>query len=151
LTYWEHFFCPFVFNQLLGAIFIFNIFMECPVSHLISVWVSCHNRPKPKSSILSLSGPLSSLGAWRRNSALRTPQADRLRLTEEGDLRVDTTGPHGTAYSVYQPTLPLSSKIRHGKSLQNVASRKMWSNARTTARPPTDGFPTAPLVGRRAA
>jgi len=24
-THWEHFFCPFVFNQPLGAIFIFNI------------------------------------------------------------------------------------------------------------------------------
>jgi hypothetical protein len=25
-THWEHFFCPFVFNRLLGATFIFNIF-----------------------------------------------------------------------------------------------------------------------------
>jgi hypothetical protein len=25
-THWEHFFCPFVFNNSLGATFIFNIF-----------------------------------------------------------------------------------------------------------------------------
>ena len=33
-THWEHFFCPFVFNQLLGAIFIFNIFLCWVISRL---------------------------------------------------------------------------------------------------------------------
>jgi hypothetical protein len=26
-SHWEHFFCPFVFNQPLGGLFIFTIFM----------------------------------------------------------------------------------------------------------------------------
>ena len=34
-THWEHFFCPFVFNKPLGAIFIFNIFLgQRPVPDL---------------------------------------------------------------------------------------------------------------------